>query len=220
MRRCLAPMIEEKAISTPDGKKMIQSDSLIKVLLGLGSIQSNIIQLLIEKVHRFYSALLSRLPHVYIKTQQQQQQQQQQIPFCAEEESEGNNSGRQPLTSLILQHLRWVDFVIDPNAMIQSLLQCLEAAELNLQKDIISIIPEIVDDASLSIVVSTLRQLMEQDTKMTVPVLDALGNLNLDTEQLLPICNSALATIGSTAVENLPIVIRFLLQVPPQILNI
>ena len=100
--------------------------------------------------------------------------------------------------------------------MIQSLLQCLEAAELNLQKDIISIIPEIVDDASLSIVVSTLRQLMEQDTKMTVPVLDALGNLNLDTEQLLPICNSALATIGSTAVENLPIVIRFLLQVFPR----
>ena len=97
--------------------------------------------------------------------------------------------------------------------MMDSLLQCLAAADTPLQKDMVSIIPEIVDDASLSSVVSTLRELMEQDTTMTVPVLDALGNLNLDAEQIKPISNLVLATIGSTAVENLPIVIRFLLQV-------
>ena len=62
LRRCLIPMIEEKAIATVYGKKMIHTDSLIKVLLGLGPIQTNVIQLLIEKVVDLY--LLSRIYNI------------------------------------------------------------------------------------------------------------------------------------------------------------
>lgn len=84
------------------------------------------------------------------------------------------------LARLIINQFRWLDFVVDPNAFADKLMQVLSICPLHLKKEIIGSLPEIIGDQSNRAVVDSLEQMLQEDSAIIVPVLDAFSNLNLD----------------------------------------
>ena len=82
---------------------------------------------------------------------------------------------------LIIDQFRWLDFVADPNTFTDKLLQVVSICPLHLKKEIIGSLPEIIgDQSSNNAVVDSLDQMLQEDSEIIVPVLDAFSNLNLD----------------------------------------
>jgi Fanconi anemia group D2 protein len=60
-------------------------------------------------------------------------------------------------------------------------LQVVSICPLYLKKEIIGSLPEIIgDQSSNNAVVDSLDQMLQEDSEIIVPVLDAFSNLNLD----------------------------------------
>lgn len=81
---------------------------------------------------------------------------------------------------LIINHFRWLDFLVDPNALAEKLMQILSICPLHLKKEIIGSLPEIIGDQNNKTVVEALEKLLQEDSAVVVPVLDSFSNLNLD----------------------------------------
>lgn len=73
-----------------------------------------------------------------------------------------------------------MDTVFDQEDLIAALLELLAACPASLQKELVSAIPDIVTDGDHSTLVLALQELMADDTTLTVNVLDALSNLDID----------------------------------------
>jgi hypothetical protein len=58
----------------------------------------------------------------------------------------------QDLPLLILSHFRWLDHVVDPKALAEKLLEILPILNVKLQKDVIALLPEIVDDLEQEVI--------------------------------------------------------------------
>lgn len=84
------------------------------------------------------------------------------------------------LPLLILNQFRWLDFLVDCQSFTEKLLQVLSICPLHLKNDIIGSLPEIIGDQNNKLVVDSLRQMLEEDSSIIVPVLDTFSNLNLD----------------------------------------
>lgn len=83
---------------------------------------------------------------------------------------------------LIINHFRWLDFIVDPNALAEKLMQVLSISPLHLKKEIIGSLPEIIGDQNNKTVVQSLEKMLEEDSAVVVAVLDSFSNLNLDNE--------------------------------------
>jgi Fanconi anemia group D2 protein len=56
-------------------------------------------------------------------------------------------SHSQDIPRLIISQLRWLDYIVNPKALAQKLMEILPVTHLSLQKEIIMAIPEIIADA-------------------------------------------------------------------------
>ncbi|CAN6476552.1 unnamed protein product [Victoria cruziana] len=83
---------------------------------------------------------------------------------------------------LIVDQFRWLDFLVDPQAFSDKLLQLLSICPYSLKKDIIGSLPEIFGDQSHEEVISTLEQMLLEDSELLIPVLESFSNLNLDCQ--------------------------------------
>lgn len=112
---------------------------------------------------------------------------------------------------LIINHFRWLDFLVDSKVFTDKLLQVLSICPLHLKKEIIGSLPDIIGDQNNKAVVDSLEQMLQEDSSVIVPVLDSFSNLKLDDqlqEQVITIALSCIRTIDS---EHLPNLLRFLL---------
>lgn len=83
---------------------------------------------------------------------------------------------------LIINHFRWLDFIVDPNAFTDKLMQVLSICPLHLKKEIIGSLPEIIGNQNNKTVVESLEQMLLEDSAIVVTVLDSFSNLNLDDQ--------------------------------------
>lgn len=83
---------------------------------------------------------------------------------------------------LIVDQFRWLDFLVDPQAFSDKLLQLLSICPYSLKKDIIGSLPEIFADQSHEEVISTLEQMVLEDSELLIPVLESFSNPNLDCQ--------------------------------------
>lgn len=83
---------------------------------------------------------------------------------------------------LIINHLRWLDFIVDSSAFNDKLMQVLSICPLHLKKEIIGSLPEIIGDQNNKAVVDSLEQMLQEDSAIIVPVLDSLSNFHLDDD--------------------------------------
>ncbi|KAJ9185042.1 hypothetical protein P3X46_004717 [Hevea brasiliensis] len=112
---------------------------------------------------------------------------------------------------LIINHFRWLDFIVDCCAFCEKLMQVLIICPLHLKKEVIGSLPEIVGDQSNKAVVDSLGEMLQEDSSIIMPVLDCFSNLNLDDilqEQVITIAISYIRTIDG---EQMPHLLRFLL---------
>ncbi|GLT94035.1 hypothetical protein SLE2022_117980 [Rubroshorea leprosula] len=112
---------------------------------------------------------------------------------------------------LIINQFRWLDFIEDPNAFMDKLMQVLSICPLDLKKEIIGSLPEIIGDQNNKTVVDSLEQMLQEDSSVIVPVLDSFSNLNLDVQLQEQVITIGLSCIRAIDAEHMPYLLRFLL---------
>lgn len=139
-----------------------RSEGLVRVLLLVPSIQLDLQRMLLEKLPEYFDAdPVSGFG-----------------PSCSLRFDED-------VARLILNQLRWLDFLVDSEAFTEKLLEVLSICPLHLKKEIIGSLPEIIGDQNNNTVINSLEQMLQNDSNaIIVPVLDCISNLNLD-DQLL-----------------------------------
>eukprot|EP00752_Nemacystus_decipiens_P018674 g16742.t1 len=166
-------------------------ESLVKVLLRVDCIQPEIIDMLLEK-----------------------------IPELVGEEETATEGARAPerafswqdLPRLVLNQVRFLDHIVDSGSLTKKVLEVLGVLPLGLQRDMISYLPEVVDDNDHAEVVETLQNLKDSEPQLLVAVLDALGCLSLPPHLLRGITEDALGLLDSAQPSTLPVLVRFLLE--------
>ncbi len=167
-------------------------ESFIKVLLGIDSLQPQVI-----------SSLLERLPDLQAA--------------ATEDVTEGDellNSRRDAsLPRLVLQQLRWMDHIVDPSALTDELLDCATVLNLDLQRDLIMYLPDIVQDTeSWKVVTNALEGLLASEESLLAPILDMYTRVNLPVDVLSYIARLMLERLASIEPTALPVLVRFLLE--------
>ncbi|KAG6393159.1 hypothetical protein SASPL_147394 [Salvia splendens] len=171
-----------------DGFGSTRSESLVRVLLLVKSIQQDLLDMLLEKLPEFFDV----------------------DPLVSARGSYSLHL-EEDVARLILNQLRWLDFLVNSEAFAEKLLQVLTICPHHLKKEIIGSLPEIVGDQNNETLVNSLQQMLQEDSSIIVPVLDSFSNLNLDDllqEQVIMIALSCIRTIDT---EHIPYLLRFVL---------
>ncbi|KAF9359265.1 Fanconi anemia group D2 protein [Mortierella sp. AD094] len=98
--------------------------------------------------------------------------------------AKGSSTKESSIPKLILQQMKWLNNIIEPAQLTSKLLEVVGMSPVSIQRDIITSLPEIVPDSEHRPVVLGLVELMENSSELMVPILDALSNLNLQSEVL------------------------------------
>jgi len=125
---------------------------LVRLLLLVGPIQAQIQQMLLEKLPEYFDAAVLSL------------------------------NLNDDVARLIVNQFRWLDFLVDSGSFAEKLMEVLSISPLQLKKEIIGSLPEIIGDQNNSTVVTALEKLLQEDSEVIVPVLDSFSNLNLDDQ--------------------------------------
>ncbi|NXC30602.1 FACD2 protein, partial [Campylorhamphus procurvoides] len=113
---------------------------------------------------------------------------------------------------LIVNQFKWLDRLLDSQDLVKKLMQMVSVSPVPIQHDIITSLPEILEDSQQSEVARELSCLLKQGRRLTVPILDALSRLDLDAELLAEVRQSAMTIVPSVKLEDLPVVVKFILQ--------
>ncbi|OBZ85627.1 Fanconi anemia group D2 protein [Choanephora cucurbitarum] len=81
-----------------------------------------------------------------------------------------------------------------------------------IQCEIITSLPDIVNDSEHKPIVVYLKELMNDSSELTVPILDALSNLTLHSESLDDVRETVLERLESAEIDDLATIVKFLLQ--------
>ncbi|KAI8351968.1 Fanconi anaemia protein FANCD2 [Mortierella sp. GBAus27b] len=121
-----------------------------------------------------------------------------------------------PIPKLILQQLKWLNNIIAPEHLTAKLFEVINMSPMSIQRDTIVSLPEIVPDSEHRTVVLGLVELMESSSDLMVPILDALSNLYLQSDVLANARSHVMDKLESADLDDLPIVLKFLLQTVEQ----
>ncbi|XP_064012720.1 Fanconi anemia group D2 protein [Pogoniulus pusillus] len=113
---------------------------------------------------------------------------------------------------LIVNQFKWLDRLLDSQDLVKKLMQMVSISPVPIQHDIITSIPEILEDSQQGEVARELSCLLKQGRRLTVPILDALSRLDLDAGLLSEVRESAMTIVPSVKVEDLPVVVKFILH--------
>lgn len=113
---------------------------------------------------------------------------------------------------LILSQVSLLNKIVHPESLSDKITEILDAVPTKAQFDVISALPEIVDEAFHGKIAMFLRDMMKQKTELSSTILEAFTNLCLDSDILGEIQSSILKTLGSIRFEDLPVNVKFVLQ--------
>ncbi|XP_053890194.1 Fanconi anemia group D2 protein isoform X1 [Malaclemys terrapin pileata] len=178
-RNCLLPCAPVRGEGM---RNLVHSycESLIKLLLGIETLQPAIITVLLEKLPEFFFDTVGTF---------------------------GTNFPR-----LIVNQFKWLDKILDSKDLVMKLMQMVSVSPAPIQHDIITSLPEILEDSQQSEVAREVSQLLKRDNRLTVPILDALSSLDLDAGLLAEVRQSAMIIVPAVKLEDLPVVIKFILH--------
>ncbi|KAK7909665.1 hypothetical protein WMY93_014349 [Mugilogobius chulae] len=92
------------------------------------------------------------------------------------------------------------------------LIELVSVAPVEVQRDIITSLPEILEDSQHGDIARELNSLLQENTQLTVPILDALSSLNLSSSILIEVRTAVMATLTAVELEDLPVVVKFILH--------
>ncbi|XP_063282530.1 Fanconi anemia group D2 protein [Pelobates fuscus] len=113
---------------------------------------------------------------------------------------------------LIINQFKWLDRIANCKDLASKIMQLVIVAPVEIQHDIITSLPEILEDSQHNDIAKELNSLLQQNIQLTVPILDALSSLNLNTELLIEVRRSVMSTLSAVELEDLPVIIKFILH--------
>uniref|UniRef100_A0A8B9KRQ9 FA complementation group D2 n=1 Tax=Astyanax mexicanus TaxID=7994 RepID=A0A8B9KRQ9_ASTMX len=113
---------------------------------------------------------------------------------------------------VIINQLKWLDRVVDCKDLASKLMQLVSVAPVEIQHDIITSLPEILEDSQHGDMARDLNALLKESTQLTVPILDALSSLNLSSTLLAEVRGAVISTVSAVQLEDLPVVVKFILH--------
>ncbi|XP_012865797.1 PREDICTED: Fanconi anemia group D2 protein [Dipodomys ordii] len=123
------------------------------------------------------------------------------------------NSDGISMPRLIISQLKWLDRIVDGQDLTMKIMQLISIAPVPLQQDFVTSLPEILGDAQHADVANELSDLlMENTTPLTVPILDVLSSLRLDTNFLSKIRRLVMGKLSSLRLDDLPVIMKFILH--------
>uniref|UniRef100_S4RPK5 FA complementation group D2 n=1 Tax=Petromyzon marinus TaxID=7757 RepID=S4RPK5_PETMA len=125
---------------------------------------------------------------------------------------DGNSEDGVNIPRLTISHFKWLDRIYDSTSLTDRILELLTVAPLDVQRDIITCLPEIIEDDQHTRVAKELSALMQQNTQLTVVVLDVLSNINLSSDLLAEVRGSVMLALASVELDDLPVVVKFILH--------
>ncbi|XP_022601376.1 Fanconi anemia group D2 protein isoform X2 [Seriola dumerili] len=125
---------------------------------------------------------------------------------------DGTGDGGLSIPRIIINQLKWLDRVVDSKELASKLMELVSVAPVDVQRDIITSLPEILEDSQHNDIARELNSLLQTDTQLTVPVLDALSSLNLSSSLLTEVRGAVMATLAAVQLEDLPVVVKFILH--------
>ncbi|XP_055883251.1 Fanconi anemia group D2 protein-like [Biomphalaria glabrata] len=171
-------------VLTLDGKSS-QTDSVVRIFLGVDVIQSTLMSLLLDKLPEFMG---DHDDYIF------------------------DNGQKVYVPRLLLSQYRFLDRIVDGQTLSQKLLDILSVCSLDVQKEIMACIPDIVDDSQHEQVARKLRDELLGNKDLTCPVIEALTYLNIMPDLVAEIRTSVLDILKSFSIPDLPVVIKFLLE--------
>uniref|UniRef100_A0A8C1Z2Y1 FA complementation group D2 n=1 Tax=Cyprinus carpio TaxID=7962 RepID=A0A8C1Z2Y1_CYPCA len=113
---------------------------------------------------------------------------------------------------LIINQLKWLDRIVDGKDLSSKLMQMVSVAPVEIQRDIITSLPEILEDSQHGDIAKELNALLQQNTQLPVPILDALSSLNLSSALLSEVRDVVMGTLSAVQLEDLPVIVKFILH--------
>ncbi|XP_038596220.1 Fanconi anemia group D2 protein [Tachyglossus aculeatus] len=116
------------------------------------------------------------------------------------------------IPQLIISQFKWIDKIIDGKDFNTKILQLISVVPVALQHDIITSLPEILEDCQRGDMAKELCILMKQNIALTVPVLDVMPSLYLGPEFLVELRQSLMTQLSVVKLEDLPVIVKFILH--------
>ena len=164
----------------------IVQESVVRLLLSIEKLQPKIVTILLETMPEFMEDSL--------RDNNLTKEEFQQIP------------------GLILNQLKWLDCIVDGKELCSKLLEILTIAPVELQRNIITSLPEILDDGAHRTVALHLKELLKTDLQLTSAIIDCFTNLHLSDDISTDILTVALQRVDSADFADLPSLLSFILQ--------
>lgn len=83
-----------------------------------------------------------------------------------------------------MQQFRFLDVVINSDALVNNLEQLLESCPLWFQSELIMLLPDIISDKQHQAIAEILNKILEDNSELINLILYCMGNLNLGKEYL------------------------------------
>eukprot|EP01028_Stygiella_incarcerata_P010092 TRINITY_DN50940_c0_g1_i1.p1 TRINITY_DN50940_c0_g1~~TRINITY_DN50940_c0_g1_i1.p1 ORF type:complete len:450 (+),score=135.89 TRINITY_DN50940_c0_g1_i1:93-1442(+) len=114
----------------------------------------------------------------------------------------------------ILKHFRWIDLHVPSKALLSSLMDVVEVAEGNVFIEIVSIVPQIVQNSEKLAEEAAFRllDLLNTHTEDATCVLECLSSLPLPSEYVGKMTRTAKSLLDTAEASQLPSISRFLLM--------
>uniref|UniRef100_A0A6I8NVL2 FA complementation group D2 n=1 Tax=Ornithorhynchus anatinus TaxID=9258 RepID=A0A6I8NVL2_ORNAN len=125
---------------------------------------------------------------------------------------ERSGSDEMGIPQLIINQFKWIDRIVDGKDFNTKILQLVSIVPLALQHDIITSLPEILEDSQRGDMAKELCVLMKQNIALTIPVLDVLPSLYLGPELLVELRQSLMTQLSIVKLEDLPVIVKFILH--------
>ncbi|RHY05321.1 hypothetical protein DYB25_010997, partial [Aphanomyces astaci] len=206
----LADPLELQSMLTSFSEK----DSFMRILLRHESIQTPLLNLLLEHLSEFAQKAVDETGTIV-----------------------GGLMPSSGICSLILRHIRWMECVYEPSALTEHLLTTLNTYPMFLQKDILHILPELVADNDFQVrptyrytclmstsfesclsqihahlAVDTLLETISSENELVVPAIEALSNFHMPVDISDDVTRCILGRLTSSSLQDMPGLVRFLVQ--------
>lgn len=125
---------------------------------------------------------------------------------------DGTGDGGLSIPHAIINQFKWLDRIVDSKELAAKLMELVSVAPVEVQRDIITSLPEILEDSQHNDIARELNSLLQENTQLTVPILDALSSLNLSSSLLTEVRGAVMVTLAAVQLEDLPVVVKFVLH--------
>lgn len=124
------------------------------------------------------------------------------------------NSTLSPINALqlILNQLRWLDSMEEANTIALKLVETASQLRGQIACSIITSLPEIVGDEVEDNIVDKLKEFLEANDNMTIPLLSTVGSLNCSPKACLNFERTVFLLLNSQNLVEYPFIVKFLLQ--------